>query len=89
MSLRQTRNTIPEEVRWNQSAILKAITDIARRLGLPVNETTPAETDARAMTVRGVNDPTIINAIEDLQPILKNIEQQLRLITGDEDHANS
>ncbi len=86
MSLRQTRNRILEIVAWDQAAILKAISEIARRLGLPVNSTTPAQTDARAMTTRGVNDATIISAIQDLQPVLESIDQQLKFMndyTGD------
>ena len=81
MSLRQTRNRILEIVAWDQSAILKAISDIARRLGLPVSSTEPVRANARALTVRGTDTHEVISSLSDITAVLERIELQLSYIT--------
>ncbi len=83
------RKVPPKPVQWDQRSILNAISRVGAALGLTVSTATPVTTDSSALSVRGVNDTTVISAIQDLQPVLERIEAQLRLITGDEDHAST
>ncbi len=71
MSLRQTRNTIPKLVSWDQVAILNAISSMVSNLTRFVHSVGTPAFDARGTVVREVTAERLIGTLEEVRDQLK------------------
>ncbi len=81
MSLRQTRNTIPKLVSWDQAAILNAISSMVSNLTRFVHSIGPPAVDARGAVVREVTAERLLETLEGINEQIKITNLHLSILT--------